>query len=120
MIWVGKLLGPKSKYDNTIPYTYEARVAVLEWADAYNSYFSDTICGLISYLREKNIRPDQVQLFEIYQDHESPLETCYCVDNHDLWLTKPGLCLSLSEHYRGHIQERHCSFKDRNPVAYGP
>ena len=120
MIWVDKLLGPKSKYDNTIPYTYEARVAVVEWDDAYNSYFSDTICGLIGYLREKNINPDQVQLFEIYQDHESPLETCYCIDNHHLWLTKPRLCRSLSRHYKGHIQGRHCSFKDRNPAAFGP
>ncbi len=36
------LLGPKSKYDKSIPYTYEARVAIIEGAEDYNSYFSDT------------------------------------------------------------------------------
>jgi len=120
MIWVEKLLGPKSKYDKTLPYTYEARVTVLEWDDAYNSYYSDTICGLIDYLREKNIRPDQVTLHEIYQDHESPLETRYCLDEHELWLARPWLCRSLRIHYKGHIENGHCSFEDRSRVANGP
>jgi len=120
MIWVKRLLGPKSKYDNTIPYTYEARVAVLEWSEAYNSYYSDTICGLIEYLREKNIRPEQVKLYEIYQDHETRLETSYCIDHHELWLAKPKLCMSLKEHYKGHIENGHCSFQDRGRGAIGP
>lgn len=120
MIWVEKLLGPKSKYDNSLPYTYEARVAVLEWTEAYNSYFSDTICGLIDYLREKNISPDQVALYEIYQEHEAPLKIRYCIDEHDLWLARPRLCESLRDHYKGHIEDGHCSFNDRSKAACGP
>jgi len=120
MTLASRLLGPASKYDQTLPYTYEARVSVIEWDDAYNSYFSDTICGLVKYLREKNIRPNQVTLFEIYQNHEEPLETGYCLDSRDLWLSKPDLCESLKEHYKGHIQDGHCSFEDRDPVPCGP
>ena len=119
-MWVEKFLGPKSKYDESIPYTYEARVSVVEWNEAYNSYYSDTICGLIDFLREKNISPDQVELYEIYQDHESTVETRLCLDNHDLWLSRPKLCKSLREHYKGHIDNGHCSFQDRSRVAYGP
>lgn len=120
MYWLDKILGPHSKYDDTLPYTYEARVAVVEWEDAYNSYYSDTICGLIDYLRERNIRPDQVDLYEIYQDHESLLETQYCLDHHDLWLGRPRLCRSLQGHYKGHITKGHCSFEDRTRAVSGP
>lgn len=118
--WVDRFLGPKSKYDKTLPYTYEARVRVLEWDDAYNSYYSDTICGLIDYLRERNIRPEQVSLYEIYQDHEAPLEVRYCTDRYNLWLGRPGLCHALRDHYKGHIDNGHCSFHDRERVAFGP
>lgn len=120
MHWAEKLIGPQSKYDNTIPYTYEARVSVMEWDDAYNSYFSDTICGLIDFLRQKNIQPDQVTIYEIYQDHEAAVETCWCLDDHELWLSRPGLCKSLRDHYKGHIDDGHCSFQDRNRQAFGP
>ena len=119
MYWVAHLLGPKSKYDKTLPYTYEARVSVLEWDDAYNSYYSDTICGLIDFLREKNISPSQVSLYEIYQDRESTVETRLCIDGHDLWLARPNLCRSLRDHYKGHIDKGHCSFKDRKRLAFG-
>jgi len=50
-----KILGPKSKYDKSIPYTYEARIRILEGSDEYNSYFSDTICGLVEYLHRNGV-----------------------------------------------------------------
>ena len=120
MKWIDRFLEHPSKYDSSLPYTYEARVSVIEWDDAYNSYYSDTICGLIDFLRQKNIRPDQVRLYEIYQDHEAIMETCLCLDEHELWLPRPMLCRSLHDHYKGHIDDRHCSFQDRNRLAYGP
>ncbi len=112
--------GPTYRQAKTTPYLYEARVAVMEWSDAYNSYFSETICSLINFLRQKNIKPEQVKLYEIHQDHETAVETCYCIDNNDLWLSKPRLCLSLIEKYRGYIQQRNCPFRDRNQLACGP
>lgn len=120
MSWAERFLGPKSKYNNELPYTYEARVNVLEWAEAYNSYYSDTICGLIDFLREKNINPDQVSLIEVYQDHEDRVEIQLCLDEHGLWLGRPHLCQALRGHYRGHIDNGHCSFVDRSRLAYGP
>ena len=120
MSWAEKLIGPHSKFDESLPYTYEARVSVMEWDDAYNSYYSDTICGLIDFLRQKNVSPHQVTIYEIYQDHEDAVETCLCMDDHDLWLARPTLCKSLHNHYKGHIDDGHCSFQDRSRVAYGP
>ncbi len=117
MNWAKNLLEPKSRRNHLIPCTYEARVSVVEWTDAYNSYFSDTICGLINYLHEKNIPPDQVSLYEIYPDHEARLETCFCIDTQNWWLAKSTLCQSLNEHYEGHIKDGNCSFRDRNPNA---
>jgi len=57
-----KYLGPKSKYDKAILYTYEARIRIIEGSDEYNSYFSDTICGLVEYLHQNDIKPDEVQI----------------------------------------------------------
>jgi len=73
------LLGPNSKYDNSIPYTYEARVWVMEGSEIWNSYFSATICGLINYLNENNIKSEDVQLFEIYQKQAFPINTAFCL-----------------------------------------
>ena len=69
-----KILGPKSKYDKSIPYTYEARIRILEGSDEYNCYFSDTICGSVDYLHQNGIRPDEVQIIEVYQQRELPLD----------------------------------------------
>ncbi|MDH5444388.1 MAG: hypothetical protein OEY52_02460 [Gammaproteobacteria bacterium] len=118
MTWAEKQVGPHSKYNKTHPYTYEARVSVLEWDDAYNSYYSDTICGLIDFLKQKNIRPDQVTIYEVYQDHEEIVDTCLCLDNHDLWLSRPGLCRALKDYYKGHIDNDHCRYHNRSRIAY--
>lgn len=114
------LLGPKSKYDKTIPYTYEARIRIFEGSDEYNSYFSDTICGLVGYLHQHDIKPDEVQIIEVYQERELPLEvTLFTAPDHQ-WLFKPDICRSLEEHYKGHIQAHSCSFNDRSCQGSGP
>ena len=38
-----KILGPKSKYDKSLPYTYEARIRIFEDGTEHKSYLSDTI-----------------------------------------------------------------------------
>ena len=70
-------LGPKSKYDKSLPYTYEARIDMLSGQGdepLYNHYIADTVCGLIEYLDNENILPDAVQLYGIYLGKEIPLE----------------------------------------------
>ena len=40
------VLGPRSKYDHRLPYTYEARVMVTGVEGMTESYVSDTLCAL--------------------------------------------------------------------------
>ncbi len=128
---VRKFLGPRSKYDKSLPYTYEARVDVLSGRGTepvYDHYFSDTICGLIEYLKDNDIKPSDVQLFGVYQKKEIPLKTTYCTTPDGAWLHRPDICKSLEDHYRnsleerykGHIDDGACSFEDRDRKGMGP
>ncbi len=117
---VRKFLGPLSKFDKSLPYTYEARVPIIEGEEVYNTYFSDMICGLVEYLQKNGIEPESVNLFEIYQNQEFPLDKKFCTTSDDKWLFKPHICCSFREHYKGHIQEGKCDFKDRNREGCGP
>ena len=115
-----KIFGPRSKYDKSIPYTYEARIRIIEGSDEYNSYFSDTICGLVEYLHQNGIRPDDVQIIEVYQERELPVDVKLFTTPGHQWLFKPDLCRSLEEHYQGHIKESTCTFNDRDGTGSGP
>ena len=115
-----KTLGPRSKYDKSIPYTYEARIRIIEGSDEYNSYFSDTICGLVEYLHKNGIRPDEVQIIEVYQERELPVDVKLFTTPERQWLFKPDICRSFEEHYKGHIQENGCTFNDRDHKGSGP
>jgi hypothetical protein len=117
---VQKILGPKSKYDHSLPYTYEAREPIMEGDDTCNSYLSDTICGLIEYLAEHNMAPNTIELFEIYQEEEHPIDISLCINAEQRWLSKPELCFLFKEHYKGHIQDGKCSFRDRDRSCTGP
>lgn len=116
----GKILGPKSKYDKSLPYAYEARIHIFEGSDEYNSYFSDTICGLVKYLHRNHISPDEVQIVEVYQKQEFPIDARLFATPDRQWLFKPEICRSFEEHYKGHIQDNTCSFKDRHGRGSGP
>lgn len=120
MSLLNKILGPESKYDKSLPYTYEARVPIIEGGETYNSYFSDTICGLLEYLEENKIDPAGVKIFEIYQTQESVIDPAFYTTSDNKWLFKPEICQSFKEHYKGHIQEGKCSFKDRDREGCGP
>lgn len=128
---VRKLLGPRSKYDQSLPYAYEARVDELSGSGKeplFNHYFSDTICGLIEFLDENSIEPAAVQLFGIYRKVQIPLDTAPCTDDQGAWLPRPELCHSLEEHYRqtlvarykGHVEKGPCSYEDRERKGIGP
>lgn len=115
-----KILGPKSKYDQNLPYTYEARVPIAEGSEEYNSYFSDTICGLVEYLHDNEITPDRAQILEIYRETEKLIDAQYFTTPDRQWRFKPDICRAFEVHYKGHIQDHTCSFKDRNKGGYGP
>lgn len=117
---LGKILGPRSKYDKSLPYTYEARVRIFEESEECNSYFSDTICGLIEYLHQHHITPEGVQIVEVYLDQEFPIDVKFFTTPDRQWLFKPDICRAFEEHYKGHIQDKTCSFKDRDRHGIGP
>jgi hypothetical protein len=115
-----KILGPKSKYDRRLPYTYEARIRIFEDGSEYKTYFSDTICGLIEHLHRNRITPQEAEIFEIYQERESPIDARLFAPDGRQWLFKPDICRAFEQHYPGHIQETTCSFKDRSRGCLGP
>lgn len=120
MSLIGKILGPKSKYDKSLPYTYEARIRMFEEGEDYKSYFSDTICGLIEHLDRNRISPSGVEIFEVYLDQESPVDARLFTTPDRQWRFKPDICRTFEAHYPGHIQETTCTFKDRGRCGTGP
>ena len=120
MSFLEKVLGPKSKYDKSLPYTYEARIRMFEESAEHKSYFSDTVCGLIEHLHRNNIPPDGVEIFEIYLEQESPIDHRFFATSDQQWLFKPDICRAFEQHYPGHIGNKTCSFKDRDRSGTGP
>jgi hypothetical protein len=115
-----KVLGPKSKYDSSLPYTYEARVKIFEEGEEFNSCFADTICGLVDYLGANKRSSGEVEIFEIYQNKEFPIDTRILTAPDGAWLSKRELCRAFEAHYPGHIQAESCSFEDRDGGCAGP
>ena len=124
-----KIIGPKSKYDKTIPFTYMARVSIIPADEELNNYYyADTICGLIEYLDKKNIQPEECEIYGIYLKKEIPFKVKSCVDESGHWLKKPRICRALEEHfketfqeiYKGHVVSGPCSFDDRDTRGSGP
>ena len=118
MSLLSKIIGPKSKYEKDIPYTYEARVKIID--EEYNSFLADTICALVEHLTKNKIKPDEVEFYEIFKDEEKKLETKYCVSENGEWLSRKELCVAFTEHYPGHIHESGCTFEDREKDIMGP
>lgn len=124
-----KVLGPLSRYDRSLPYTYVAKYAAIEdGGDSYLYYFSDTICGLIETLEDRGLSPSNVSLFGVYEKEEIEIPTGPCVDEGGGWLSRPDICASLEQRFeqtkdkrfRGHVQTGACSFDDRDRDGEGP
>lgn len=123
-----KVLGPRSKYDKTLPYTYVAKYATIEGGDDYLYYFSNTICGLVEYLDTHDLAPEAVELFGVYRREEIRIPKEPCVDAGGKWLHRPHICRSLEERFqktlderfKGHVQKGVCSFDDRDREGEGP
>ncbi len=122
---------PRSKKDKTIPYTYEAQVDLLRGQGDRpmpESYFADTICGLVETLVEEGIAPHEVCLFGVYQGKQIELETDRCVGDDGDWMVPPQLCHELEayyretmdDRYRGHVEHGSCRYEDRDTTGHGP
>ena len=126
-----KLFGPKSKYDKTLPYTYMAKIDVLNGKSdepVYDYYFADTICGLVEYLDEHDIYSEEVMISGLYQKQEFVLDKTILTAKNGTWLQRPQLCNALEAHYKktldkfykGHLGEGECFFDDRERQGSGP
>ena len=119
---IRKLLGPKSKYDPTIPYTYKAEINIFQGQDLEPLYihcFSDTLCGLVEYLSIYKVKADEVELYEVTQKGENKIRKKLCLNDNNEWLKRPEICHSLEGHYEGHIDENRCSYRDRDRQGIG-
>ena len=120
MSMLTKLFDRKPQHDKCLPYTYEARVPIMEGVDIYNYYMSDTICGLIECLEKNKIEPNGVEIYELFQNEEKVIQPDLFTAKEGDWLHIPELCRSLKEHYKGHIFEGGCSFECRDRNGIGP
>ena len=125
------VLGPRSKRDVRLPYTYEAWVDILGGhgrEPVYDHYFSSTICGLIAHLDKQGLSPGEVQLFGVYRGRQTRLITGLFTTAEGGWLKRPALCRILEKYYeetheepyRGHVEKGACSFEDRDREGLGP
>lgn len=111
------ILGPPSKYDNNIPYAYEARYCFIDGLDEYNSYFADTICSLISYLKTIGFNPGAIEFYEVYKDRDVQIPPQLYSSDGDNWLFGNELCQSFRRIYPNHIGNEDCEFSDRSQAV---
>ena len=114
------VLGPKSKYDHRLPYTYEARVTVAGVPGMTQSWIDDTLCGLLERLAEEDVAPAEATLREIRPEAEVPILVEHCVGADGKWLRRPEACRAFEERYAGHERTGRCGYRDRSREADGP
>ncbi|WJW75483.1 hypothetical protein QVG61_13485 [Thiohalobacter sp. IOR34] len=117
---IREIIGPRSKYEHDIPYTYEARISVMDEGQEYKTYLADTICALVEFLEQNAIDPEEVRIYEVYEEGETELNKDYCLSREGRWLSQEELCESLRSHYPGHIRKTGCTFEDRERDISGP
>lgn len=115
-----KVLGPRSKYDERLPYTYEARVAVTGVPGMSESWIDDTLCGLLEKLAVENVAPPETTIFEVRPEGEVPVLLEHCLGPDGAWLLRPEACRSFEAHYAGHERSGRCCYRDRSREADGP
>ena len=101
--------------NSTYPYTYQAVVNILDEDDSIQvSYFADTICGLVAFLKKRREDPGRTKIFEIYRGQETPVPSrCYLGDD-GRWLSRQELCHPMSSRYGEPGKEGSCPFHGRS------
>ncbi len=115
-----RVLGPASKYDHRLPYTYEARVVVTGVPGMTETYVCDTLCGLLERLADEKVHPGEAALFEVRPEGEVPVLIEHCLASDGTWLRRPEACRSFEAHYAGHERSGRCCYRDRSREADGP
>ena len=74
----------------------------------------------MEHLHRSRVRPDEVEILEVYRERESPIDARFLATPEREWLFRPDLCRVFETRYAGHIQEKTCSFRDRDRRGFGP
>jgi hypothetical protein len=111
---IRRFLGPRSKYLNDLPFTYEASVCAVEDPPIAYTLVSDTICRLVDHLDREGVAPDRVEIREVYPDRETLIRRSLYTSAEGEWLMRPAICRSLEVHYPGHTRGESCTFSDRD------
>jgi hypothetical protein len=119
MSLLDRVLGPESKYDHRLPYSYVARVDT-GVPGMTESYVCDTLCGLLERLGDEDVEPAEVTLLELRPEGEVPISVMPCVGADGKWLRRPEACRSFEEHFAGHEKTGRCCYRDRSRAAEGP
>jgi hypothetical protein len=119
------LIGPQSKYNDSLPFTYEARIDRLDGIGEesdFQHYYADTLCALVDYMDDNQLRPEMVKLFAVYATEEIEIDLKPLLDDKGQWIKRPKLCKSLEDHYagtlekqyKGHEKHSNCNYTDRD------
>ncbi len=121
-----KVLKAGSKYDKSLPFTYFAKLYIVEGdEDLCHYYYADTICSLIEHLEKEEVEPEEVNIYSLYNDNEIKLNKDIFLSEENDWLLRPYLCRALEDYYfqtkdelyKGHCEDGECMFEDRDQTV---
>ena len=111
-----------SKHIERIPRTYEALVhrEGIPNHIQETQYLGDTICSLVKQLKKDKVDPNQVKIFELYNDErQKQIPTSLYSTVESNWFPKLELC-KISSRYGEQENYPTCAFQDRYGKVCGP
>jgi hypothetical protein len=104
----------RSKNNNKTPFTYEAKLQVFEGSDDITiSWFSDTICGLCKYLSKHKEDPNDITIYECFNQKEIEMPKHIYMNPNSQWKPKKELC-KAHRRYGSDGSEECCAFQGRD------
>lgn len=103
-----------SKYNKRLPYTFEARINIVEDDPSFQTYlYADSFCALTNRLKKQLLDPKQVEIYEVFQNREGKVPEESYLSDEGRWEPRMKLCSSLCGRYRDPNVEPECEFSDR-------
>ncbi|HDY82675.1 MAG TPA: hypothetical protein ENH48_06935 [Halieaceae bacterium] len=103
-----------SKYNEDIPYTYHAKYQVIEGSDELTKdWFGDTFCSVCNHLRDNDVQPASVTIYECYAGNDVEMPQDSYTDDNGGWLLQDSLCHAHIR-YGSEGSYKDCKFGDRD------
>ncbi|MCA9732690.1 MAG: hypothetical protein H6696_00260 [Deferribacteres bacterium] len=106
---INKVLQTKTERHTIRPYIYEARMHALygNSEETINcNCQSSSICGLIEYLKKREIKPAEIHLYGIYSDQELELDKKYCTGKDGNWPAATDINSKLETRFEKILAQR--------------